>query len=253
MTNRFALSFFIGAFALLALSAQAQVTFRVGPRVGLNIATTRFAPDESYPGAVTTSRTSARPGFEAGVVASLGFGHFQLQPAVLYSQKGFHVQGTQSNVIGTDGTQPAPYQQANRMSYLAVPLNVAYARHKNGQGFQVFAGPYLGILVGGNYRFTRPSTAAVVEVAGAIKGGKRPTDYNGFTDRTLYSQRVDAGMQAGIGYQWGPALLQATYSAGLRNLAPDDFATYAFLGNGPDYRNRVVHVSLAYLVGPKSE
>ena len=254
MTNRFTISFFTGTFALLTLSAQAQISFSVGPRVGLNVATTRFAPNEQFrnQGVVITSSTSSRPGFEVGVMGSMGFGHFRVQPAVLYSQKGFHVQGTESNVIGTDGTQPAPYQQANRMSYLTVPLNIAYAQHKSGQGFQVFAGPYLGILVEGNYQFTRPSTTVVVEVAGAIKGGKRPADYNGFTDHTLYSQRVDAGLQAGIGYQWGPALLQATYSAGLRNLAPADFATYSFLGNGPDYRNRVVQVSLAYLFAPRA-
>jgi hypothetical protein len=242
-----------GSFALLALMAQAQVTFRLGPQVGLNVATTRYAPDERYLsyGAVTTSITSYRPGFEAGVLGSIGFGHFLVQPAVLYSQKGFHVRGTQSNVMATDGTIPAPYEQANRMNYLTLPLSVAYAQHKSGQGFQVSAGAYLGILVGGAYRFTRPSTALVVDQSGAIKGGKRPADFNGFTDRVLYSQRIDAGLQAGLGYQWGHALLQACYSVGLRNLAPDDYDSHSYLGNGPDYSNRVFQLSLAYLLGLK--
>jgi hypothetical protein len=71
-----------GSITLLALMAQAQVTFRMGPKVGLNIATTRSAPDErfiSY-GAVTTSITSYRPGFEVGVLGSNGFGHFSTTP-----------------------------------------------------------------------------------------------------------------------------------------------------------------------------
>lgn len=237
----------------LTRTAQAQLALSVGPRVGLTLATTRFAPDERYPGVVTTSITSARPGLELGVVGSLSFGHWLVQPAVLYSQKGFHVQGTRSNVISTDGTIPAPYQQANRMTYLTFPLNLVYAQHSTGAGVQLFAGPYLSFLVAGNYQLTLPSTTLVVDVTGDIAGGKRPATFNGFTNHTLYSQRVDAGFQAGLGYQWHQVLLQTAYSVGLRNLAPSDFASHSYLGNGPDYRNRVWQLSLAYLLRLKSK
>lgn len=248
-------SLLLSSFSLLAATtSQAQVTFSVGPKVGLNVATTRFVPDERSfsQGSVTTSNTSYRSGFEAGILGSIGFGHFQVQPAVLYSQKGFDIAGTQSNVISTDGTQPAPYQQTSRMSYLTVPINFTYAQHKNGQGLQVFAGPYLGILVNGNYTFTRPSTTLVASISGDIVGRARPDDFDGFTNFTLYSQRVDAGLQAGLGYQWGPVLVQAAYSMGLRNLTPSDYDRFPYLSNGPDYSNRVFQFSLAYLFGPKS-
>lgn len=95
----------------LALSAQAQVTFSVGPKAGLNTTSSHFAPDERFAsqGVTITSATSYRSGLEVGIIGAIGFGHFLVQPAVLYSQKGFGVEGTQSNVQGIDGTIPAPY------------------------------------------------------------------------------------------------------------------------------------------------
>lgn len=131
-------------------------------------------------------------------------------------------------------------------------MNFTYAQHASGQGFQLFAGPYLGLLVGGDYLFTLPSSTVVTNVGGDIKGGKYPDGYSGFTDHTAYSRRLDAGLQAGIGYQRGQVLAQVCYSVGLRNLAPSNYDTYSYIGHGPDYKNRGFQVSLAYLFSPKN-
>jgi len=253
MNKQFIIYLATGSLLELALSAHAQVTFRVGPKVGLNVTTARFAPNEQLlnQGIVITNNTSYQTGLEVGVIGSIGFSHFLVQPAILYSQKGYRMHGTQSNVQSIDGTIPAPYEYTSRLSYLTVPLNFTYAQHANGQGFQVFAGPYLGLLVGGDYLFTLPASTIRTDIGGEIKGGNYPADYNGFNDHNVYSRRLDAGLQAGIGYQWGLVLAQACYSVGLRNLAPSNYAIFSFIGNGPDCKNQGFQVSLGYLFGPK--
>jgi hypothetical protein len=125
---------------------------------------------------------------------------------------------------------------------------VAYTQYKNGQGLHFFTGPYLSVLVGGHYHLSFPSTAYVHSGGGNMTADKRPANFDPYTDPTYYSQRrLDAGFQAGAGYRYGSALLQASYSLGLRNLAPADFATWSFIGTGPDYRLWNLQVSIAYL------
>ncbi|MFD1874305.1 hypothetical protein [Hymenobacter bucti] len=89
----------IGSLLGLALRAHAQVTFRVGPKAGLNVTTARFAPDEQLlnQGVTITTNTSYRPGLEVGVGGAIGFGHFLVQPAVLYSQQAINDQIRLSN------------------------------------------------------------------------------------------------------------------------------------------------------------
>jgi hypothetical protein len=152
-------------------------------------------------------------------------------------------------VQSIDGTIPAPYEYTSRLSYLTTPLNFTYTQHANGQGFQLFAGPYLEALVCGDYRFTLPASTVRIDIGGEIKGGNYPATYNGFTDRSVYSRCLDAGLQTGLGYQWGLVLAQACYSVGLRNLAPANYVTFSFIGNGPGYKNQGFQVSLSYLFG----
>lgn len=194
-----------------------------------------------------TAEVGLRPGFELGVLACLAWDHWQLQPAVLYAQKGFRLQGTQGQTTSTDGVKPAPYIFTNRLNYVTLPLNVAYAQHKQGQGLQLFAGPYLSVLLGGHYRLTRPSTAYVAESTGAIMANEYAADFDPFTDTTLRSQRLDAGFQAGMGYRYKATQVQLGYSMGLRNLAPSDFAQRSAIGNGPAYENWAFQASVAYL------
>jgi hypothetical protein len=223
---------------LLTATAHAQATFSFGPRVGLSLATAHF-PDKS---------SSPHAGLEAGLTGSLQLGHFAVQPSVLFSQKGYHSHG---NLISIDS--PVTYEETVRLNYLTLPLNLAYTLGKAGQGLQVFAGPYVGLLVGGNY-------TQQVHQAGYLGGPAHDGEYSGkvkaasvfsHTDNR-YSQRVDAGLQAGVGYRLKGWQVQAGYSLGLRNLA-SSFQSYdgALYREAANY-NRVFQVSLSYLVGTKS-
>ncbi|MBJ6108036.1 PorT family protein [Hymenobacter sp. BT523] len=234
-----------GALCLRGVHAQAQLHVSVGPALGLNVATAPYFERRSY----TSAHTQ---GIEAGLRASVGQNHWELQPALLFSQKGFGINDDyteqnagQATTIVTKGTY--------RLNYLALPLDLAYTQRADGQGFRLFAGGYAGLLLGGTYskgtsysvRTPHAASGGYSEVSGQVAGG----DYFSGTvgDNTYYCRSFDFGVQGGLGYRHGPALVQAGYSLGLRDLG----ATYKF-GNGstaagPAFRNRTFQLSLAYL------
>jgi hypothetical protein len=233
---------FASGLLLLTPAAQAQVKFSVGPTASLNLSSARYKQDAGY-----TSSTSYRPGFEAGLIGLIQLGHYCLQPAVLYSQKGYRLHGKLLNSIAADGTFPAPYEEDMRFNYIVIPLHLAYTQHKDGRGFQVFAGPYIGLLVGGSHSFLAVSASGSSPSTGPIKGGTIYPDFPQYHNGAYYSKRMDAGLQTGIGYRYGNALAQVRYSMGLRNLAVDNYDIARFVGTGPDYSQRVFQLSLAYL------
>jgi hypothetical protein len=226
-----------GSF-LLTATAHAQVSFSGGPRVGLNVATLHF-PDKS---------SSMRAGFEAGLTGNLQLGHFAVQPSLLFSQKGYRTSG---DLMGIDA--PASYKETIRHNYLTLPVNLAYTLGEKGQGLQVFAGPYVGLFLGGTY--TRR-----VHEDGYFGGPAIDRDYEGkvkaasaYTNgANRYAQRIDAGLQAGVGYCLSGWQVQAGYSLGLRNLASSYQASDGTRYREPTNYNRVFQLSLSYLVGAKS-
>jgi len=231
--------FFIAPGLLLAIAAHAQTTFRIGPRVGLNMATVHLPVNYGAP-------YTSRAGYEAGLTSTIQFGHFALQPNILFSQKGY---GSSGSLIST-GTS-VTYDEQLRLNYLTVPLNLAFTLGKEGQGLQVFAGPYVSLLLDGHY--TRQiyagggylgAPASETEISGKVKPANIVSDSD-----NEYSRHFDAGLQAGLGYRLGGFQLQAAYSLGLRNLATQYRGYDGYIYNDLAYYNRVWQVSLSYLVG----
>ena len=222
---------------LLVASARAQVAFHLGPSLTGVFAT---AAQEGGSSDIITSR----PGFEAGVLASWQRGHFALQPALRYAQRGSRQ---------TPGPQVADgFSYDTRLHYLTLPVQLAYTQHPDGRGFQVFAGPYLGWLLGGHY--TRSGGIAGQTLAGDVVGADEHTVDVGsqLPDYSFYARHLDLGAQAGVGYQLGPALWQVSYSLGLRNVATPLTYTHngaVIGGDNPVYRNRAIQVSVSYLFG----
>ena len=223
---------FVATSLLLAGTAQAQATFSIGPRVGLSVSTARFP---------TISRPSypSRAGVEAGLTSTVQLGHFAVQPSLLFSQKGYRTSGFISN-FDTFVTTEEDY----RLNYLTLPVNLAYTLGQNGQGLQVFGGPYASLLLGGNYA-QRPS-GFDQEYTGKVKPANVAADAD-----NRYARRIDAGLQAGLGYRLKGVQVQASYSLGLRNVAVPYRAS-----NGQEYAssalyNQAFQVALSYLVGKK--
>lgn len=76
-------------------------------------------------------------------------------------------------------------------------------------------------------------------------------DPNSATSGNAYARRFDAGIQGGLGYRLGPALVQATYSLGLRTIPAKTFFNGVPVTSS-DYYNRALQISLTYLFYGKS-
>lgn len=235
--------FFTGALLLLISNAHAQLTFSVGTRAGLNITTYDFASTQ------TGVFAKLRFRFEGGIMVSLSnSGHFSLQPAVLYSQKE-RTQATSVDIrTGANLPSKVDVNLHNKLNYLTLPVNLAYSQQSNGQGLQVFAGPYLGMLLSGKNEtaLTQGSGqySATYLDSGPIDLGTPDVTKNGY-----FAQQLDLGLQTGLGYRRQGLLVQLGYSWGLRNLT----ARYAYQGivSSAPYYNRALQLSFTYLFGLK--
>ena len=233
---------------LLTATAHAQASFSFGPRLGGNVSAAHFSSGGD--------KIASRLGFEAGVMGSLQFGHVAVQPAVLFAQRGYTRTPTFYD-SGFGGLTRASV----RLNYLTIPLQVAYVQRTNGQGFQLSAGPYVSFLVGGNslsdYQF--PFAGAQQQRQAVAAAAVHTTDIRPYSQEpnyTVYSRRLDLGAQVGLGYRLSGALLQVSYSHGLRNVATTELYTIngmapAYDTNNPAYRNRSLQIALSYLVGSK--
>ena len=239
----------VGGILLATTTAQAQATFRIGPKVGYN----RSFGGLEYPNNDYLKVTnSSRSGVEAGLVAQVGLSdHWAVQPAILYAQKGF---GFVEKAFDAQYNYSYQGEYSFRFDYLTVPVNVVYSQRPSGQGVQVFAGPYAGFLLGGRYTsaqkggYGNGSTRSSSD-EGEVKSGDT---YNNRPGEAYVSRGVDAGLQGGLGYGFpGGFQVQASYSQGLRNLGAA-YAPGITRQEPPTYRNHAFQFSVAYLFGPKS-
>ena len=142
---------FLLAVLLSAASASAQPIFRLGLRGGLNRATSTVEPASTSPNSqyYYSASKSAIYAWQAGAVLEVAFNRFALQPALVFSQKGERFDAATS-MSGAAGVSGKAMSTVNRYNWLELPVNVVYSLH----GFQVFAGPYVALGVGGRQRGT---------------------------------------------------------------------------------------------------
>jgi hypothetical protein len=187
-------------------------------------------------------QSSYHPGWNAGLAGEIGCGHWALQPAVLYEQGGF-----KSQMLYHNGSTTYDNRDDVKVHYLTTPLHVAYRQRATGQGVQVFAGPYLGLLLGGHYQETSESLNGTFRVEASAPVSANP---NASSRPGLVQQRVDTGVEGGVGYRYQGFLLQASYRLGLRNVNSEQY--YGLISFGSTkYQNRAFQTSLTYLLGSK--
>lgn len=157
-------------------------------------------------GAITTNN---RTGFFAGVNAAIPVANnISIEPGLYYSQKGYEMRG-ELNVKG------AEFIGANAKAQLTshyVDLPVLLKGDFN--GFQVFAGPQVSYLTQADLR----TTAGVLGF----------NVFNRKMDATEELNRWDAGIKAGVGYQFKNGFnISAAYDHGLSKLdANKNFDAY---------------------------
>jgi len=231
---------------LLVTPAVAQVKFSVGPTVGAIASTSTYAGNPAVY-ASPYLKPTYKIGAEAGVRAVIAIGKVAIQPALLYSQKGFDLSGSYNESVSI-GILTTNVQERFRLNYLCLPVNIAYSFQESGKGVQLFAGPYISFLLGGKAQFDNSTRAdngyqTFYQTTQTIKSG--PEDKG---DGATYFQRYDAGFQAGIGYVYNNWLVQGSYSLGVVNTGVSYPMNASPYKDGSTYRNRGFSVNLSYLL-----
>ncbi|MDQ2795014.1 MAG: PorT family protein [Bacteroidota bacterium] len=192
-----------------AATASAQHTYRLGVRGGLNRALSTVEPSNTSPSSAYyySASKSALYAWQAGAVLEVAFRHVALQPALVFSQKGEQFDAATS-INGFAGVSSTETSTLSRYNWLELPVNVVYTLH----GFQVFAGPYVALGLGGRQHGTLWQSSPAARF--------RPYDFDGKIryGADTENRRVDAGVNFGLGYRKGPLQMQLGYGLGLRNL-----------------------------------
>ncbi|MDO7874538.1 porin family protein [Hymenobacter sp. ASUV-10] len=229
--------------ACLAGAHSASAQFSIGPRLGLNLADVALSGDLDGD---TDTKISA--GVQVGVAATIGLADkFAFQPALLYSQKGFKREQTETETFGGI-TYTASFSSKASFNYLEVPLNFVFTTGGE-NGFQVFAGPYLAYGVGGKTesKYSVKDANGTTYDSGSENKTVKFADKEGSDDYS-YVRALDLGLNGGLGYRQGPFQAQVGYGLGLGNLIPQN-------ENGDEYdykaRNRVIQVSATYFFSVK--
>jgi len=201
--------------------AQAQAQLSVGAQLGLQ--STSFSAPRSY-----GAERQQRLGGQAGIIANAQFNHFAIQPALLFSQKG-------DKNTWREGDY-ASLQSNVRLNYLELPVNFVLSTGKT-EGFQLFAGPYVALGVGGRLRTTFTYLGQVEKDNGAVSF--RKSSYNNPHE----FRRFDAGFNVGIGHKCGPFQIQATYGASAMTITPEKQVSHMY-----SPRSRSIQLNLSYFL-----
>jgi len=219
--------------SITALTAKAQFSF--GPRVGVNSAKAilDYESDDVF-------ETKMRLGAQAGIQLSAEFGHLAIQPAILYSQKGYDI-----DYVLDINRYKTTFVGSAKLNYVEVPINFVYTTGDK-KGLQLFAGPYIEYGLNGKYQEERSFSTTPnytykrgSDVEFVTKEGTDPSK--------VYFRRVNMGANVGLGYKAGPVQAQLGYGLGLTNILPKE-GRY----DNKQY-SRVLHLSLAYLFSTGDE
>lgn len=250
-----------GLTALLltgATAAQAQISF--GPKVGLNLANVHIDPKEG-----DAPKTKMLIGAQFGLALNARFGNLSVQPAVLYSMKGYKVDDTEEHTstttvqeVTTTITTKGNVKGSTSLGYVEIPVNLVYTLGGD-NGFQIMAGPYIGFGIGGKDK-TDASKMETTTTTTLPGGGTSTVTTSADNDasesdvafksdvkegddaKKSYYSTPDFGLNFGIGYLVNNVQIQAAYGWGLSNLIPK------YAGEKPEdkMQNRVIQITGTY-------
>ena len=158
----------------------------LGVKGGINLATQKTSGED-----VSDDGLESLPALVAGVFMTLPiWAGLEFQPEALYSVKGAKVSesGFTSKLL---------------IDYLEVPMLARFSRRGSGRfGFYAAGGPYVAVQLRGRTRTTFGDTTEEVDVSDDV-------------------ERLDFGLSAGGGVEWGSLVFDARYSQGLKDIDKD--------------------------------
>ncbi len=230
----------------LTLGAAAQAQVSVIPKGGLTLSTISYEKTDHFPIEEDDSK------YTTGFVAGIGFnipitedGFFSVQPEVLYLQKGFRID--YSNTLGSLDLE-------EKFNYLEIPVlakvNFGTERIK----LYVNAGPSFGYALNGKYESVVKAGPLSLTTSGKNIFEEEPENSTGDDQyyNPEYHNRLDIGVQfgGGVGLTLGPGavLLDARYGLGLTNFYKGDTGNNSSADDDPNIKNRVFAFTLGYAI-----
>lgn len=217
-------------FSHIGLFAQTR-SWQVGLKGGGNLTSLQLAAP-----AIPSGR--GKPGFNLGATVSYYLKtNLFLQSGLSLTSKGMKLTATSSLGFGDEFVQPG--RVANLVSqqwYAQIPLYLGYALPLRSTTKLVLnAGPYVAYGMGGKTKLT-----------GDIIYGDM-IDYSTWQEPTFGErglQRLDVGIGAGVGVEFGRATLGLSYEAGLCDIRPNQLSYIPFYASS--YKNRLVSLSIQH-------
>jgi len=217
---------------LCLFNVQSFAQAKFGFKVGVNSTSAGVSYEDSDEEEEFRDAIKPKIGFTAGLAAEFGFSEaLSLQTGLMLANKGYKIEYDESGLSIKGKTS---------LNYLEIPLNLAY----NMGGFQVHAGPYLGLGLFGKqkYELSDGTDSENGDTKIKFKNSVSEEDYDDLEDDEDYMRRLDYGLNLGVGYRTGPALITATYSWGLANTYPK----YEGEDDDEKIRNKGVGLALTF-------
>ncbi|MBP6872275.1 MAG: PorT family protein [Bacteroidales bacterium] len=250
----------------LFFSVQAFSQVKFGFKAGGNVCNMKFNIDSEYG---DEPETKVKMGFHVGLITdiSLSENTLSLQPSLLFSNKGYSIDFEEmlDDEFDDEGIDMDDYEGYARMNfyYIELPINFVYKIN----GFQVSAGPYVALGIGGKFKhdfsfeadgedfnsddYFDEDTYKLKPIYGKVDDDIYE-DYLDDEDIIDLYRAFDYGLNFGIGYQVKSVLFNVGYSLGLGNLTPAFDADYYDMDE--DYtknviqKNRVISFSVSYFL-----
>ncbi len=205
--------------AALAFFAAPSFSQTFGLKAGLNLSNMLDKDnDETY-----SKDYKMKPGFQIGPTAEFKINEkFSFQTGILFSSKGFKMNYKDDLY---------EIKQKVNLYYLDIPLNFKGTFKVGSTKIFATAGPYIGLGISGNMKYEGT-------IDGEIESDSEPVNW-GSDKENDDLKRLDFGLSAGAGLDFGSFMVGLSYNLGLANIS-------TITSNGNKAYNRVFGLSFGY-------
>lgn len=203
------LHFTIFLLTLIATFSIAKSQTKVGIKAGVNFSNMMIINENG-----NKENTQSTPGILLGLTSDISIiGDFYIQPAILYSSKGFKQE--------TGGFYGSATNFEVKAEYIEVPINMLYKPRLNGGHLLLGAGPYISYGTGGNWKSDTDILIGDIRIKGEGNVAFRNDGSIRNDAEYTYGRPLDYGLNATLGYEYPKRLsLQFNAQVGLANLEP---------------------------------
>lgn len=218
-------------FLLFAAPSITHAQTKVGIRAGMNFSNVLMKGE-----AGNRNSTESIPGFHIGLTVDIPLvANFYLQPAALYSGKGF--KQTDSWFAGSGNDLKV------NVSYIEIPLNLIYKPRLGSGKVLVGAGPYAAYGTGGRWKSETDVLVGDIRIDNRGDAIFKKDAMDGEFGSYLYGKPWDFGANFLVGYEFHNKIsLQLNAQLGIKDLQPE----VGGVERGGRLKNKSCGISVGY-------